>query len=161
EVARGSRAVAREAVAHRPVLLRETIAALQCRGGGRYVDATLGAGGHAAAILEASSPDGRLLGLDRDEAALALSRRVLERFRDRAHLLPADHRRLPEILDRLPFPAPDGILLDLGVSSMQLDDPERGFSFRADGPLDMRMDRTQETTAADLVNRLPQEELRR
>ena len=145
---------------HRPVLLHETIAALACRSGGRYVDATLGAGGHAEAILEASSPDGVLLGLDRDAAALDVARRRLQRFGPRARLLHADHRSLPEILDSLPFEAPDGIVFDLGVSSMQLDDPERGFSFRADGPLDMRMDRTQATTAGDLVNRLGEKELR-
>jgi 16S rRNA (cytosine1402-N4)-methyltransferase len=148
-------------VAHRPVLLQETLLALGCRAGGRWVDATLGAGGHAEAILEASSPDGRLLGLDRDEAALGIARARLERFGERALCLHADHRRLPEILDTLPFGPPDGILFDLGVSSMQLDDPERGFSFRADGPLDMRMNRTQETTAADLVNSLPEKDLRR
>jgi 16S rRNA (cytosine1402-N4)-methyltransferase len=146
-------------VEHRPVLLRETIAALGCRAGGRYVDATLGAGGHGEAILEASSPDGTLLCLDRDAAALAIAGRRLERFGGRVRCLHADHRRLPEILDTLPFREPDGILFDLGVSSMQLDDPDRGFSFRTDGPLDMRMDRTQPTTAADLVNGLPKGEL--
>jgi 16S rRNA (cytosine1402-N4)-methyltransferase len=147
-------------VEHRPVLLHETIAALACRAGGRYVDATLGAGGHALAILEASAPDGLLLGLDRDATALEAARLRLARFGDRAHLLHADHRRLPEILDALPFPSPDGIVFDLGVSSLQLDDAARGFSFRADGPLDMRMDRSQPATAADLVNRLPEPELR-
>jgi 16S rRNA (cytosine1402-N4)-methyltransferase len=147
-------------VEHRPVLLHETIAALACRAGGRYVDATLGAGGHAVAILEASAPDGLLLGLDRDTAALEAARLRLERFGDRARLLHADHRRLPEILDALPFPSPDGIVFDLGVSSLQLDDAARGFSFRSDGPLDMRMDRSQPTTAACLVNRLTEPELR-
>lgn len=145
---------------HRPVLLHETIAALACRAGGRYVDATLGAGGHAEAILEASAPDGLLLGLDRDTTALEAARVRLARFGDRARLLHADHRHLPEILDTLPFPSPDGIVFDLGVSSLQLDEAARGFSFRADGPLDMRMDRSQPTTAADLVNRLSEAELR-
>ncbi|PYS96108.1 MAG: 16S rRNA (cytosine(1402)-N(4))-methyltransferase [Acidobacteria bacterium] len=143
---------------HRPVLLREAVAALGCRPGGFWVDGTVGAGGHAEAILRASAPDGRLLGLDRDREALERARRLLAPFGDRVALRHDDFRSLPEILEASGRP-PDGILLDLGISSQQIDDPARGFSFQEDGPLDMRMDRTQDTTAATLVNALPAREL--
>lgn len=126
------------------------------RPGGLYVDGTVGLGGHAAAILQVSGPGGRLLGVDRDPEALALARRNLSPFGDRVRLLHADYRELPSILG---VERPDGILLDLGVSSVQLDTPERGFSFRAEGPLDMRMDRRGGPTAAEVVNRLPEAEL--
>jgi 16S rRNA (cytosine1402-N4)-methyltransferase len=146
-----------EQSAHLPVLLREVVAALGCRPGGTWVDGTVGAGGHAEAILRATAPDGRLVGCDRDPGALAAARRRLEPFAARVDLHAADHRSLPDLLDRLGVTPVDGILLDLGVSSMQLDDAERGFSFRLDGPLDMRMDRGAPIeTAADLVNRLPE-----
>jgi 16S rRNA (cytosine1402-N4)-methyltransferase len=126
------------------------------------VDGTIGAGGHAEALLQAIAPDGRLVGLDRDPEALALARARLAPWGDRVRLEQADHRRLPELLDAWGLVPVDRILLDLGVSSMQLDDPERGFSFRLDGPLDMRMDRAHGgTTAADLVNGLPERELRK
>ena len=132
---------------------------LDCRPGGLWVDGTVGAGGHAEAILRATAPGGRLLGIDRDAAALESARRRLRAFGDRTILRHADHRLLPAILDEMGSGPVDGILLDLGISSLQLDDPERGFSFRKDGPLDMRLDRSQETTAADLVNRLTVREL--
>lgn len=125
------------------------------RPGGFWVDGTVGLGGHAAAILRASAPNGRLLGLDRDSETLARARETLAPFAERARLEQADFR---EIEERSGEPA-DGILLDLGVSSAQLDDPGRGFSFQADGPLDMRMDRGGGETAADLVNRLPEKTL--
>ncbi|HEU4400743.1 MAG TPA: 16S rRNA (cytosine(1402)-N(4))-methyltransferase RsmH [Candidatus Polarisedimenticolia bacterium] len=144
---------------HRPVLLAEVVAALGCRPGGLWVDGTLGAGGHAEAILRATAPDGRLLGCDRDAGALERARSRLEPFVTRIALHHADHRRLPDLLDASGLGPANGILLDLGVSSLQLDDPERGFSFRDDGPLDMRMDRSEATTAADLVNRLPEKEI--
>jgi len=146
---------------HLPVLLREVVAALGCRPGGKWVDGTVGAGGHAEAILRATAPDGRLVGCDRDPGALAAARRRLEPFAPRVDLHVADHRSLPALLDGLGDAVPvDGILLDLGVSSMQLDDAERGFSFRLDGPLDMRMDRGAPIeTAADLVNQLPERRL--
>jgi 16S rRNA (cytosine1402-N4)-methyltransferase len=149
-------------VAHQPVLLREALAALDCSPGNVVVDGTVGAGGHAEALLRATSPDGLLIGLDRDPEALALARRRLASFGDRVRLEQADHRRLPALLDAWGLVPVDRILLDLGVSSMQLDDPARGFSFRLDGPLDMRMDRTAAgPTAADLVNGMPEAGLRR
>jgi 16S rRNA (cytosine1402-N4)-methyltransferase len=145
---------------HLPVLLREAIDALGCRPGGNWIDGTVGAGGHAEAILRASSPGGRLVGCDRDAAILEHARRRLLPFGDRVLLRHADHRRLGDLLDELRIGRVDGVLLDLGVSSMQFDDPSRGFSLQREGPLDMRMDRSQPTTAADLVNGLPPGELR-
>ena len=144
---------------HVPVLLSETLRALACSPGGTFADGTLGAGGHAEAILDATAPGGRLLGVDRDAAALEIARRRLERFGDRVLLRRGDHRDLPAILDALGWGPLDGLLLDLGLSSMQVDDPERGFSFQREGPLDMRMDRSRGMTAADLVNGLPEKEL--
>jgi len=140
---------------HQPVLLTEVIAALQPRSGGVYIDGTVGAGGHAAAVLEDSTPDGQLYGLDQDESALALAGERLSGFGNRVHLLHANFDRLHQYQ----FPPADGILLDLGVSSMQFDQPERGFSFQTDGPLDMRMDSSVTETAADLVNHLPEGDL--
>jgi 16S rRNA (cytosine1402-N4)-methyltransferase len=142
--------------AHVPVLLEPALEMLGVRPGGFYVDGTVGLGGHAVEVLRRSAPSGRLLGLDRDAETLARARDRLAPFGDRARLVHADWRTLP---DRLGDERPDGVLLDLGVSSLQLDTPERGFSFRADGPLDMRMDRSAGLTAADLVNRLPEREL--
>src|SRR3989441_5115629 len=144
---------------HRPVLLREAVEALACRPGGLWVDGTVGAGGHAEAILRATAPGGRLIAIDRDPGAVEAARRRLDAFGDRAILRHADYRRLPALLDEIGARTVSGILLDLGISSLQLDDPGRGFSFRADGPLDMRIDRLQPTTAADLVNALPEERL--
>jgi 16S rRNA (cytosine1402-N4)-methyltransferase len=138
------------------VLLDEALELLAVRAGGFYVDGTLGLGGHAAAILERSAPEGRLLGVDRDPAALALAARNLARFGPRAELRHADYRELPALLAGA---RPDGVLLDLGVSSLQLEAAERGFSFRAEGPLDMRMDPALGGTAADAVNRLPEARL--
>jgi 16S rRNA (cytosine1402-N4)-methyltransferase len=140
---------------HVPVLLAETLEMLAVRPGGFWVDGTVGLGGHAAAILRATAPDGRLLGLDRDGETLARARETLAPFGERARLEQADFR---EIGERCGEPA-DGILLDLGLSSAQLDDPGRGFSFQTDGPLDMRMDRRGGETAADLVNGLPEKAL--
>jgi 16S rRNA (cytosine1402-N4)-methyltransferase len=141
---------------HIPVLLAEVLELLAVRPGGRYFDGTVGLGGHAAELLTRSAPDGRLLGADRDPETLEEARAGLAPFCDRARLLHADFRDLTEIIAG---EAPDGILLDLGVSSPQLDRPERGFSFRLDGPLDMRMDRTRGAPAAELVNRRPQSDL--
>lgn len=144
---------------HQPVLYQEVIHALQPRSGGFYVDGTLGAGGHAAGILEASSPDGKLLGLDLDPAALELARERLARFQDRAILRQGSYSEIKEHLNNLKLDKVDGLLLDLGLSSMQLDTPERGFSFRFEGPLDMRFDPGQLVTAGDLVNNLPEKDL--
>src|SRR5262249_52834219 len=144
------------AAAHEPVLLAETLELLDVRAGGFYVDGTLGLGGHAAALLERSAPEGRLLGLDRDAETLAVAPRPPHAFGPRARLQHADFRELPRLLGEA---RADGILLDLGVSSLQLDSPERGFTFRADGPLDMRMDRSAGETAAEVVNRMPEPEL--
>jgi 16S rRNA (cytosine1402-N4)-methyltransferase len=142
--------------AHEPVLLAETLAMLAVRPGGLYVDGTLGMGGHAAAILDAAAPDGRLLGFDRDAETLERAREALAGYGDRVRLVHADFREAPA---RLAGERADGILLDLGVSSVQLDTAERGFSFQADGPLDMRMDRSQGETAADVVNEMDEEDL--
>jgi 16S rRNA (cytosine1402-N4)-methyltransferase len=141
---------------HTSVLLPETLELLGVRPGGLWVDGTVGLGGHAEAILRASAPDGRLLGTDRDGETLERARTRLAPFGDRVRLAHADFREVPR---RLAGEAADGILLDLGVSSVQLDDPARGFSFQADGPLDMRLDRAAGPTAADLVNGLPEREL--
>jgi 16S rRNA (cytosine1402-N4)-methyltransferase len=144
---------------HHPVLYNEIIHALQPTGGGFYVDGTLGAGGHAWGILDASGPDGHLLGLDVDPQALELARERLAPFGSRAILVQASYVTLSEQLAALDWGTVDGILLDLGVSSMQLDTPQRGFSFLADAPLDMRFDPTNPVRAADLVNTLPEAEL--
>ncbi len=137
---------------HIPVLLKETLSALAPRAGGVYLDCTLGGGGHAEAILEASAPDGKLLGLDRDAQAIERCRERLGRFGARFTAVHAPFAELTDALSRAGFPPPDGILLDLGVSSFQLDEADRGFSFRLDGPLDMRMDRTRGVTAAELLD---------
>ncbi len=145
--------------AHVPVLLREVLEALRPERGGVFVDATLGLGGHAEALLDAA-PSVRLVGIDRDPEALAFARARLARFGDRFVAVEGRHEELALHLDGLGFPEVDGVLADLGVSSMQLDRAERGFSFMKDGPLDMRMGRTG-PTAADLVAELPGEELAR
>jgi len=144
---------------HIPVLLREAIDGLAVRPGGTYLDGTLGGGGHAAAILEACGPTGRLLGLDRDPTALARARRALDRVGDRAVLVLGPFAELDRLADEAGFDRFDGILLDLGFSSDQLDDPERGLAFQARGPLDMRLDRTSGPTASELVDALSESEL--
>jgi 16S rRNA (cytosine1402-N4)-methyltransferase len=144
---------------HKPVLLQEVIDALQPRAGGDYIDATVGAGGHTVAILTASAPDGRVYGFDRDREALDVSRIQLDAFGDRVHLLHANFDQLAIMASRYHLPRVDGILLDLGVSSMQLDRPGRGFSFQLEGPIDMRMDPIVGQPAATLVNQLPEKAL--
>jgi 16S rRNA (cytosine1402-N4)-methyltransferase len=144
---------------HVPVLLQETIEMLQPRPGGRYIDGTLGAGGHAAAILQASMPDGRLLAFDRDPEAIEFAQRRLGDLAARAVFVNASFAAVGELAPAYGFAPADGILLDLGLSSRQLADPGRGFSFLQEGPLDMRFDPAQPVTAADLVNELPEAEL--
>ncbi|HKY54693.1 MAG TPA: 16S rRNA (cytosine(1402)-N(4))-methyltransferase RsmH [Anaerolineales bacterium] len=146
-------------VPHQPVLYKEIIHALQPHAGGRYVDGTLGAGGHARGILEASVPDGQLLGLDVDPQALALARKILAPYEQRIHLVQASYTSLSDQLVRLGWDKVDGVVLDLGASSMQFDTPERGFSFAHDAPLDMRFGPSMLKTAADLVNELSEREL--
>jgi 16S rRNA (cytosine1402-N4)-methyltransferase len=141
---------------HVPVLLAEVLELLAVRPGGLWVDGTVGLGGHAEALLRASAPDGRLRGFDRDSETLERARTRLAPFGDRVRLEHADYRALSE---RLAGEAADGILLDLGVSSLQLDDAERGFSFQREGPLDMRMDRSERGGARDIVNRMREREL--
>ncbi|MEW6284656.1 MAG: 16S rRNA (cytosine(1402)-N(4))-methyltransferase RsmH [Chloroflexota bacterium] len=144
---------------HQPVLYKEIIHALQPKPGGRYVDGTLGAGGHARGILEACAPDGQLLGLDVDPQALEIARKTLAPYEGRVHLAQASYTTLSTQLARLGWEAVDGILLDLGASSMQFDTPERGFSFQHDAPLDMRFDPRTPQTAADIVNGYSEREL--
>ncbi len=143
-------------MAHRPVLYNEVLAGLQPKPGGFYIDGTVGAGGHAAGILERSSPNGRLLGLDRDPAALEVARAALAGFGERARLVQASY---VEMAAYVAEGTADGVLLDLGLSSLQLDDPARGFAFRHDGPLDMRFDPGAALTAAEIVNEWPLEAL--
>jgi 16S rRNA (cytosine1402-N4)-methyltransferase len=145
--------------AHATVLADEAMQLLGPRPGEVYCDATLGGGGHAERILEASAPDGRLVGIDRDPAALEAARARLERFGARVTLVHASFGDVRTVLDQLGVVAVDGFMLDLGVSSPQLDRPERGFSFQREGPLDMRMDPTSGETAASLVARVSVEEL--
>ncbi len=144
---------------HIPVLLPETIELLQPRTGGRYIDCTLGAGGHAERILELSGPDGMLLGIDADPAALAAASRRLARFGDRVVLTESYFDRVGAIAYDTGFTDADGVLFDLGVSSPQLDTGERGFSFQHDAPLDMRFGPGAQETAADIVNTRSLDEL--
>jgi 16S rRNA (cytosine1402-N4)-methyltransferase len=145
---------------HIPVLVQEIVEYLRCGPGRFFLDCTVGTGGHAEAILNASQPDGRLIGLDWDEKALQVARERLRVFGPRAVLFQEDFRRMESVLDVQGIHQMDGILFDLGVSSLQLSDSRRGFSFQDEGPLDMRMDRRNKRTAADWVNRLPEKELR-
>jgi 16S rRNA (cytosine1402-N4)-methyltransferase len=144
---------------HLSVLYHEIIHALNPKSSGTYIDATVGAGGHAWGILEASSPSGKLIGFDLDPQALGLAHQRLAVFSGRFTLIQASYITLPQQMKNLKLNQVEGIVLDLGVSSMQLDNAERGFSFMRDGPLDMRFGPTQTTTAADLVNTLPETDL--
>ena len=148
---------ARGAPRHRPVLYQEVLAGLRPVSGGRYIDATVGAGGHAAGLLAGSAPDGLLLGLDRDPVALAAAAERLAPAGERVRLVQASYTQVAQVA--LGFGPVDGFLLDLGLSSLQLDDPRRGFAFQADGPLDMRFDPASELNAAEIVNTWPLEDL--
>ena len=144
-----------------PVLLAEAMDLMAVKTGGVYVDGTVGGGGHARAVLDRSGQDGFLLGLDRDEDALGRCRRALEGSKGRWVLQQGRFSDLDKHARAAGATSADGVLLDVGVSSEQLDTPCRGFSFLRDGPLDMRMDRSGERTAADVVNSLSEEELAR
>lgn len=144
---------------HTPVLLDEVLEQLAPVSGGVYADVTLGGGGHARAILERSAPAGRLIGTDRDPAALEAAAGVLASFGDRATVRKARIRDLREVLTALGIDRVDGIVADLGVSSVQLDQAERGFSLAKDGPIDMRMDPTEGESALDLIAGSDAEEL--
>jgi 16S rRNA (cytosine1402-N4)-methyltransferase len=142
---------------HVPVLLAEVLTLLRPRTGGRYLDLTVGLGGHAEAILRAAEPAGRLCGIDRDGEALVLAQQRLAPFGDRARLLRGRYEELSHLVGSAgPF---DGLLFDLGASSYQLEEADRGFSFGREGPLDMRMDREAGATAAELIGRLSEHDL--
>lgn len=147
------------ATPHLPVLYKEIIHALQPKAGGRYIDGTLGAGGHSAGLLEASAPTGEVLAFDLDPRAIEIARARLAPFGQRIHIVQASYVEMAEGAASLGWDAVDGIVLDLGVSSMQLDTAERGFSFLQDAPLDMRFAPNAPLSASDLVNGLPESEL--
>jgi 16S rRNA (cytosine1402-N4)-methyltransferase len=144
---------------HVPVLLREAVEALAVRPGGRYVDCTLGSGGHAEAILEAAAPDGELLGIDLDPEALAAARQRLARFGQRVTFVEGNFSQVGDLCRERGFAPVQGILFDLGLSSLQLEEESRGFSFQREGPLDMRFSPRQELTAAEIINTYSEEEL--
>jgi 16S rRNA (cytosine1402-N4)-methyltransferase len=144
---------------HVPVLLNETLDLLVKNPAGTYIDGTLGRGGHATEILKRLSPEGRLIGLDRDVEAIEQTKEILGRFGERAVRIHGNFADMKELCRSIGVTEVDGVLLDLGVSSPQLNVAERGFSFAKDGPLDMRMDRTKGRSAADLVNEDDEETL--
>ena len=137
---------------HTPVLAEEVIQFLDPSPGGRFIDVTVGAGGHSRAILELTAPDGKLLAIDQDESALKQAREALASFAPRVVFLHSNFRHVAELAGAERFSESDGVLADIGISSMMVEDPSRGFSFMHEGPLDMRMDRTQPLTAADVLN---------
>ena len=146
--------------AHEPVLYDAVMMALAPCPGGRYIDGTVGAGGHARGILDRSAPDGRVLGIDQDAQALQVAREALSSYGSRLTLVHGSFAQMGALAREHGFYPVDGVLLDIGLSSMQLADPSRGFSLMLDGPLDMRMNpAAMDTTAADLVNTLPEAEL--
>jgi 16S rRNA (cytosine1402-N4)-methyltransferase len=147
------------AFVHEPVMIRETLEAIAPRSGGLYADATAGGGGHSRALLEASAPDGRVLAIDRDPDAIAEVRRALASYGERALVVHGEYAELGEILAGIGSQRIDGLVADLGVSSHQLDSAQRGFSFGAEGPLDMRMDPTSGESAAELLQRIDEREL--
>jgi len=144
---------------HVPVLLNEALQYLDPKPGARFIDATLGAGGHTREILERTGPDGQVLAIDQDESALSNAKAMLESFGSRVIFVHSNFRAVGKIAEEYGFLNCDGVLADIGISSMMVDDPSRGFSFMREGPLDMRMDRTQELTAADVVNGYSEKEI--
>ncbi len=151
----------RKSTYHEPVMLAETVDSLDCKPAGVYVDGTIGGGGHAKEILIRTAPDGILIGVDRDDDAIAESALRLELFGARAILVKANFTQIRDIVSARGFEKVNGILLDLGVSSHQFDAPERGFGFSRDAPLDMRMDQESGVTAFDIVNGFPEEKLKK
>ena len=146
---------------HKSVLLEETIESLNIKPDGIYVDGTLGGGGHAFHVCERLGENGRLIGIDQDEAAIEAAGKRLSPFKDKVTIVRSNYENIGSVLEGLGIEKVDGICLDLGVSSYQLDTPERGFTYREDVPLDMRMDQRQEKTAADIVNTYSESELYR
>ena len=144
---------------HVPVLVKEVLSWLACRPGRRYLDCTVGQGGLASSILDLTGPDGSVIGVDQDEEAIAAARNKLEPYAGRARLIRGNFRQLKQHLRSAGLSEVDGVVFDLGVSSAQLDRPDRGFSFLADGPLDMRMDQRVDRTAAELLSQLGETEL--
>lgn len=144
---------------HIPVMVEEVMDQLRCEPGRTYVDGTLGGGGHAEEILRQTEPDGVLIGMDWDQEAIELAEKRLKPYSSRLKIFRENFIHLPEVLKRVGIESVDGILLDLGLSSIQLEKGKRGFSFREEGPLDMRMDDRRPCRASDLVNGLPLEEL--
>jgi 16S rRNA (cytosine1402-N4)-methyltransferase len=149
----------RSALNHTPALLSEALRALAVQPGGRYIDCTLGGGGHAAAILDHSSPGGQLLGIDADPKAIEIARERLQNYRNSTLLVNDNFVNLQSICIKYDFSPVHGILFDLGLSSLQLEGSERGFSFKYDAPLDMRFNPHQNTTAADIINTTPEAKL--
>ncbi len=149
----------RATIEHAPVMLTEVVEALNVRPGGRYVDGTVGGGGHALAILQAAEPGGSLLGLDRDPVALERTRERLSQYKSDVKLVQSNFSEVAEVCERESFAPVHGLLLDLGMSSLQLEEAERGFSFQREGPLDMRFGPDQTITAADIVNEYDRNDL--
>jgi len=146
-------------IAHKPVMLQEVLEALDLKDGMTVADCTLGLAGHAGALVKKIMPHGRLIGIDKDEESLSLAKERLKDFSKRCYLVHDDFRNLDKILERCGASGIDAALFDLGVSSYQLENPERGFSIKAEGPLDMRMDRKSFICAYDLLNNLTEEEI--
>lgn len=144
---------------HIPVLLKETIEGLDIKENGIYVDCTLGGGGHSLEILKKLGPEGRLVAIDQDEKALVAAQKRLSEYKDQIYFVKSNFAYLESILDSLDIDKVDGVLMDIGVSSYQLDEKERGFSYHQDAVLDMRMDKSQELTAKYVVNNYSKEEL--
>ena len=146
---------------HKSVLLDETIESLNIKPNGIYVDGTLGGGGHSYEIAKRLTDGGKLIGIDQDEDAIRAAKERLSEFADRVTIVRDNYCNMPKVLDELGISKVDGILLDIGVSSYQLDEAERGFTYKQDAPLDMRMDQRQEMTAKDIVNGYSEEDLYR
>ena len=146
---------------HTSVLLQETISQLKIRPDGIYVDGTLGGAGHSFEIAKRLTGGGQLVGIDQDKDAIAAAAKRLEPYRDRVTIVRSNYENMPQVLSQLGMKGVDGILLDLGVSSYQLDNPERGFSYNTDEPLDMRMDQDNPVSAREILNTWPEEQRRR